>query len=129
MPPMEPSEAELTRYFESLEDEQLLAASSERSELTPLASSILMDEVKHRRLQAAAVKAAPAPVQHLDGASVVTLRRFASMPEALVARGALQAAGIACFLRDENAVRTMWHLTNFLGGTRLDVLEQDRDAA
>lgn len=51
------------------------------------------------------------------------------MPEALAARGALQAAGLECFLRDENAVRTMWHLTNFLGGTRLDVLEQDRDAA
>lgn len=126
---MEPTEAELTKYFSSLEDDQLLAASAEREDLTELASNVLSDELKRRRLRSAEAAATVAPVQHLDDASIVTLRRFNSLPEAMAARGALQAANIQCFLRDENAVRTMWHLSTFLGGTRLDVLATEQEAA
>jgi hypothetical protein len=61
--------------------------------------------------------------------SIVTIRRFRDLSEAIVARGALEASGIPCFLRNENTVRIDWQISNAIGGIRLDVLESDRDTA
>ena len=43
--------------------------------------------------------------------------------------GVLDSAGIPCYLRDENTVRTEWFWSNLIGGIRLQVNEQDRAAA
>ena len=43
--------------------------------------------------------------------------------------GVLESAGIPCYLRDENTVRTQWLWSNLMGGIRLQVREEDRAAA
>lgn len=51
----------------------------------------------------------------------VTIERFRDLSSAIVARSALEAAEIPCFLRDENTVRMDWQISNFVGGMRLQV--------
>ena len=60
---------------------------------------------------------------------LVTLRRYRDLTEAIVARGMLESAGIAVYLRDENMIRLDWQLSNFIGGIRLQVDAADADAA
>ncbi|MGA8237170.1 MAG: DUF2007 domain-containing protein, partial [Candidatus Sulfotelmatobacter sp.] len=47
------------------------------------------------------------------------------LPEALLAKGSLESAGIECFLADENLVRLDWFISNFIGGIKLNVRVQD----
>ena len=39
---------------------------------------------------------------------LVTIERFRDLPEALLAKGKLESAGIRCFLADSELVRTDW---------------------
>jgi putative signal transducing protein len=55
----------------------------------------------------------------------VTVRQFRDLPEALLAKGSLESAGIECFLADENLVRLDWFISNFIGGIKLNVRAQD----
>jgi len=47
----------------------------------------------------------------------------------MLARSALESAGIECFLRDENTIRIDWLWSNLMGGIRLQVADADVDAA
>jgi len=58
-------------------------------------------------------------------APLVTLQHFRDIPEALLAKGKLESAGIECLLADGNLVRMDWLLSNAIGGVRLQVYEQD----
>jgi len=49
---------------------------------------------------------------------LVTLQHFRDVPEALLAKGKLESAGIACALADGNLVRMDWLLSNAIGGIR-----------
>jgi hypothetical protein len=60
-----------------------------------------------------------------EDVNLIALRRFRDLPEALVAKGRLDSAGIKCFLSDENTVRMDWLWSNALGGVRLWVREDD----
>ena len=64
-----------------------------------------------------------------DERTWVTVERFRDLSGAIVARGVLEAAGITCFLRDENTVRLDWQISNFIGGMRLQVRTEDEDEA
>ena len=57
-----------------------------------------------------------------EAPGLVTIRRFGDMSEALLARGALESAGIKCFLADTNMGRVDWPLTR---GMRLQVKQED----
>ena len=61
--------------------------------------------------------------------SLVTLRQFRDIPEALLAKGMLESAGIKCVLADGNLVRMDWLLSNAIGGVRLQVDKQELEAA
>lgn|SRR5512146_2904084 len=61
--------------------------------------------------------------------SLVTLATFRDLPEALLAKGKLESAGIACFLADDNMVRTDWFWSNAIGGVKLKVEQEDVEAA
>jgi len=61
--------------------------------------------------------------------AVVTLQHFRDIPEALLAKGKLESAGIRCVLADGNLVRMDWLLSNAIGGIRLQVAEPDVEAA
>ena len=56
---------------------------------------------------------------------LIAVRRFSDLPEALVAKGVLDSAGVKCFLSDENTVRMDWLWSNALGGVRLWVREDE----
>jgi len=125
---MQANKQELAVYYSTMEDEQLLQAASTRNDLSETAQDILVQELKSRKLP---VPALPDDVtlQEMPDEKIVTLRTFVDISEAMAARAALEAAGIPCFLRDEYAVRTAWHLSGVIGPLRMDVLEQDREAA
>jgi hypothetical protein len=64
--------------------------------------------------------------QQEDASGLVTIRQFGNMPEALLAQGCLQSAGIECFLADLNLTRIEWPVTR---GVRLQVKLEDAEAA
>ena len=59
---------------------------------------------------------------------LITIRRYRDLSEAIVARAAIESAGIFCFLKDENFVRLEWQISNFIGGIRLQVPVDDVEA-
>jgi hypothetical protein len=58
-------------------------------------------------------------------ADLVTIERFRDLPEALLAKGKLESAGIRCFLADSELVRTDWLWSNAIGNMRLQVSPED----
>jgi hypothetical protein len=54
-------------------------------------------------------------------AELVTIARYRDLPEAWIAKGKLQSAGVPCFLADDNIVRMNWLRSNAFGGVRLRV--------
>ena len=61
--------------------------------------------------------------------SLVTLKQYRDLSEAIVARSMLEASGIVVYLQDENLVRLDWQVSNFIGGIRLQVDASDVEAA
>jgi Putative prokaryotic signal transducing protein len=62
-------------------------------------------------------------------ANLITVERFRDLPEALLAKGKLESAGIPCFLADTELVRTDWLLSNLIGNMRLQVRAEDAEEA
>jgi predicted RNA-binding Zn-ribbon protein involved in translation (DUF1610 family) len=60
---------------------------------------------------------------------LITLWRYRDLPEALIARSKLEAEGFDSFLADDNIVRLTWYCSNFVGGVRLRVRENDSRSA
>lgn len=126
--PVTPSPESLHARYNGLTDADLLAEAAHTADLTPEAEDALQRELQRRSLDA------PAPSTEdeeplLNPERWVTVDRFRDLSTAIVARGALEAAGIPCFLRDENTIRLDWQISNFIGGMRLQVHEDDREAA
>jgi len=61
--------------------------------------------------------------------SLVTLQHFRDIPEALLAKGKLESAGIGSVLADGNLIRMDWLLSNAIGGIRLQVDQRDLESA
>ena len=55
--------------------------------------------------------------------------RFRDLPEALLARGSLESAGIECHLIDDNMVRLDWFWSNLIGNAKLVVKPEDESTA
>ena len=105
---------------------QKLAQSAES--LTELAWDALEDEMERRHLEFSEEPVAE-PRQELQVRELVTVRQFRDLPEALLAKGSLESAGIECFLADENLVRLDWFISNFIGGIKLKVRAPDAATA
>jgi hypothetical protein len=60
---------------------------------------------------------------------MVTIRQIRDLPEALLAKGSLESAGIEALLTDDNTVRIDWFWSNLVGGIKLSVDSQDVEAA
>ena len=126
---MNPDEerARLTGLYSSLSDEELAQIAGSGDELTADANQALHAEVARRGLS---ITNPPPPAQHvLELEGTVTLRKFRDLPEALLAKGSLESAGIEAFLVDDNMIRMDWFISNLLGGIKLQVRAQDAQAA
>ncbi len=96
--------------------------------LTEVAREALDDELDRRDLELLEEEASENR-EELELLELVTIRQFRDLPEALLAKGSLESAGIECFLADDNLVRLDWFISNFIGGIKLNVRAVDAENA
>ncbi len=116
----------LARNYASMIDGELLRLAQDSQSLTELAWDALEDELDLRNLE---LPEEPQQMQELEVRELITIRKFRDLPEALLAKGSLESAGIECFLADENLVRLDWFISNFIGGVKLNVKATDVENA
>jgi hypothetical protein len=120
----EPTFADVYRPMSDLELQNLLA---DWHSLVPDASMALANEFAARGLK---FIEPPLPEDsRAEFRELITIRQYRDLSEAIVARTAVESAGIFCFLKDENLVRLDWQVSNFVGGIRLQVGTADVEAA
>jgi hypothetical protein len=101
----------LADTYAAMSDGELLRLARNAESLTDVAWDALEDELDRRHLE---LPEDSEPVHTLDFRTLVTIRQFRDLPEALLAKGCLESAGIECFLRDDNLVRLDWFISNFV---------------
>ncbi|HEY6768214.1 MAG TPA: DUF2007 domain-containing protein [Candidatus Sulfotelmatobacter sp.] len=118
----------LAEHYSRMTEGELLRIAREPEFLTELAWDALEEELdrRHLGLPEEATQALPDELQIRE---LVTVRKFRDLPEALLAKGCLESAGIECFLADENLVRLDWFISNFIGGIKLNVGPADIENA
>jgi hypothetical protein len=60
---------------------------------------------------------------------MITLAIFTTPEEAHLLRSRLESAGIPSFLHSEYSIQNMWLHSNLLGGVRVQIAEEDLEAA
>ena len=119
--------ARLTDAYGRMADEELDKLLQSSAELTETAREVLQTEIEKRGGHVE-YSAPPAAVEAAHP-QLVTVARFRDLPEAMLARGRLQSAGIDAFLADENYIRMDWFMSNMIGNMRLQVREDDAESA
>jgi hypothetical protein len=117
----------LTELYCGETDAKLETVASQAYELSDLARELLQAELVKRGLNAPLVQYPPG--DEVEFRDIVTLRKFRDLPEALLAKGSLDSAGIDCQLVDDNVVRLDWLWSNLMGGVKLLVDREDAEAA
>ena len=118
----------LAETYAGMTDAELQNLARRPASLTEVAWAALDDELDRRHLQLLEEEA-PEDREELELQELVTIRQFRDLPEALLAKGSLESAGIECFLADENLVRLDWFISNFIGGIKLNVGAADVENA
>ncbi len=117
----------LAATYAGMTDGELQRLAESAESLTELAWDVLEDEMDRRHLECS--DDGPEPQREMEIRELVTIRQFRDLPEALLAKGSLESAGIECFLADENLVRLDWFISNFIGGIKLNVRAADVENA
>jgi len=118
----------LADNYAGMTDGELQRLARNSQSLTEWAWEALEDEMDRRNLKYPEDPAVD-PRQSLELQELATIRQFRDLPEALLAKGCLESAGIECFLGDENLVRLDWFISNFIGGIKLNVKVTDAENA
>ena len=127
-------------------DGELEKVAEEAYELSDIARETLKAELDKRGLNVALAEHAPIPVKKTpkpgdppeddqeicptqskfrpneftsESVGMVMIRKFRDLPEALLAQGSLESAGIECAVADQNMVRLDWFVSNAIGGIKL----------
>jgi hypothetical protein len=144
----------LADFYAGQMDGELEQVAGQAYELSDAARQMLKAELARRGLKPAFVEQAPValkkPVAPKPGdpppdppkeeeelpsdgefelRNMVTIRQFRDLPEALLAKGSLDSAGIHCELVDANVVRIDWFWSNAMGGIKLVVDAEEAAAA
>jgi hypothetical protein len=113
--------------YSGMSDEELEKMAESGFELSEIARQALEAEIGRRGLN---VTLAPPPgIDVCELNDLVTVRKFVYLPEALLAKGSLESAGIRSYLFDDNMINMNWFYSNALGGIKLKVQPEDVDAA
>jgi len=115
----------LQRVYSGMTDEELQTFASDSASLTAEAIQALGSEIARRKLDINIPSSSGE--DSLEQRELVTIRRFQTLSEALIARSALESAGIESFLLDDNTARV--YTANTVGGIRLQVDKGDEEAA
>jgi hypothetical protein len=118
----------LAKTYADMTDAELQNLARRPESLTEVAWESLDDELDRRDLELLEEEA-PVDRHELELRELVTIRQFRDLPEALLAKGSLESAGIECFLADENLVRLDWFISNLIGGIKLKVHAADAENA
>ena len=108
----------LREFYSQMTEGELEKVAIDAAALTDVARQVLEDEINRRGLQGR-VENLPTGTDEIDLRKLVTVRKFRDLPEALLAKGAIESAGIPCFMADDNIVRLDWFISNFVGGIKL----------
>jgi hypothetical protein len=133
MKPMNPSDQEaerkrLAETYASLNDAGLMELADDPKALTDLARGVLRIEMEHRGLNTDLLDPLP-EAEEVKISELVTIRIFRDPPEALFAKTLLESSGIECCLTDENMIGLNWLISNAIGNMKLQVREEDAEAA
>lgn len=118
----------LVKLYAGMSDGELEKVAADGGSLTDAAREALRQELT-RRGSTIQVDDPPSGSDQVELQEWITLQRFRDLPEALLAKGALESAGIECQLTDDNMVRLDWFISNLLGGAKLQVKPEDEEAA
>jgi len=127
LPPQEQEPQRMAAVYSAMSDEELVQIAESGDELSGAAQGALAAEVAKRGLRIAS--APPHDESVVEFNETVTLRQFRDLPEALLAKGSLESAGIQAYLIDDNMIRMDWFISNLLGGIKLKVRAADVEAA
>jgi hypothetical protein len=114
----------LAEVYAGKADEELISLAEEGASLTDVARTALRHELNRRRIHQPVRESLPPP-HEVELPSVVTLRQFLTVQEAVMAKSILDSAGIESFLADENVISMNWLWSNALGGVKLRVRKAD----
>jgi Putative prokaryotic signal transducing protein len=127
MPTPEQERVRVAGVYSAMSDEELGQIAASRDDLSAVAREALLGEAARRGLKMAITP--PRGEDVFEFNETVTLRQFRDLPEALLAKGSLESAGIQAYLVDDNMVRMDWFISNLLGGIKLKVRPEDAEAA
>jgi hypothetical protein len=117
----------IAAVYSAMSDEELGQIAASGDELSVTAHEALQAEVAKRGLNLEI--APPRGEDVFEFNETVTLRQFRDLPDALLAKGSLESAGIQAYLVDDNMIRMDWFISNLLGGIKLKVHPEDAEAA
>ena len=121
----------LAQFYASLTEGELQQLAREGTSLTEEARAALALEMSKRGMVADGsdlardAEGSAAERGRPEMRDLLTIRQFRDLPEALLAKSALESAGIECFLGDDNLIRMDWLWSNLLGGIKLRVRQED----
>ena len=118
----------MTELYSSMPDAKLQELAEDSAELTDLAHTALKAELNRRGLKIVS-EGPPMETDPVEEPELTTIRKFRDLPEAILAKGLLESAGIECYLADDNIVRLDWFLSNAIGNMRLQVKPADAETA
>lgn len=116
----------LAGQYRKMSELELMDLAKRYDDLAEPAQALLREEFRQRSLEPPLLDE---PEPEFVERKMVTVAKYRDLSEAIVARSVLEAADIACFLRDENTVRMDWLWSNLLGGLRLQVATADVERA
>jgi hypothetical protein len=117
----------LARLYSGLSEGELQEIADDAASLTEVAREAFKAELERRGL--AFELGGPVAVDSVEQRKLVTIRKFLDLPEALLAKGRLDSAGIESFIVDDNMVRIYWFISNVLGGIKLRVNLEEAETA
>jgi hypothetical protein len=126
----EQERARLAKAYSHQTDEELEEIAKHGEDLTDVALQSLRAELSRRGL----TQDPPEEFPDADQAepifrNLITVRSYWNLLEAELAKGVLEAAGIECFLFDDNMLRMDWFNAIAIGGVKLRVDPQNVDEA
>ena len=125
---LESERLRLGKLYSDIGDQELEQLASDADSLKPIAREVLQAELTRRGLKVE-LQSAVASGERATPGKLITLRRFRDAPQALLAKTILESADVECFLADENMIRMDWFWSNFIGGIKLWVREEDASTA
>ena len=117
----------LSRLYSEMSDGELEKVAADSASLTDIARNTLANEMQRRAVHVDSPD--DEENSEIEFRSLTTICKFRDLPEALLAKGSLDSAGIESFLADDNMVRMDWLISNLLGGIKLLVKSEDAEVA